>query len=236
MTYKLEIQNICKKFTERPVLENINIQISSGEIITILGGSGTGKSVLMKIIIGLIQQDKGKILYNNQSLSSTKDFQQFYKKISILFQNNALFDSLDIRENILFPFTNYKIPKNISSERMVDESLISVGLDILIKENMISEISGGMQKRVGLARALVTKPEIIFLDEPTSGLDFENSKKIFELITSLSKKENITFIIITHDIFLAPTISDQIIFLNSGQASDVNKEWVNKKFAINCII
>ena len=233
MNYKIEVKHLSKSFNEKAVLKDINININQGEIITILGGSGSGKSVFLKTLIGLENRDSGEIYCNNQSIKTQSEYKEFYKKISILFQNNALFDSMTIEENILFPFINNKTYSKSELEKLCDEALISVGLKPEIKDLYVSEISGGMQKRVALARALITKPEIIFLDEPTSGLDVINSKIIFDLVHNLSKQYGITLLIITHDVFISPSISDRIIFLENGEFQKVNHEWLKEKFQIN---
>ncbi len=233
LDYKIEIKNLCKSFNKNAVLKNINININKGEIITILGGSGSGKSVFLKTLIGLESRDSGEFYCNNKEIKTQSDYREFYKKISILFQNNALFDSMMIEENILFPFINNKTHNKLELKKLCDEALISVGLKPEIKNLYVSEISGGMQKRVALARALITKPEIIFLDEPTSGLDVTNSRIIFELVHNLSKKYGITLIIITHDVFIAPSISDRMIFLENGEFQEVSHEWIKNKFQVN---
>lgn len=232
MIYKLELQNIYKKFDEKIVLNGINLQVLDGTITTILGGSGSGKSVLMKIMIGLIKKTNGKILSDNSALESRSDFKKFHKKISVLFQNNALFDGMNIEKNILFPFINDRQYDKATLNTVCDDAIISVGLETKIRKSDTSELSGGMQKRVALARSIITKPEIIFLDEPTSGLDVENSEKIFKLIKNLSTQYGITFIIITHDVFLSPLISDKMIFLEGGKTQEVNLDWIEKRFRI----
>ena len=232
MQYKLEIRNVRKHFEEKNVLRNINLKIPKGNILTILGGSGTGKSVLLKIIIGLIKQDYGEIICDNKIIKSKGDLKNFHKKISVLFQNNALFDGMNIEKNILFPFINDHHYEPETLNKMCNEAIISVGLDVKIRKSATSEISGGMQKRVALARAIITKPEIIFLDEPTSGLDVENSQRIFELVHQLSKQYAITVIIITHDVFLSPSISDQIVFIENGEETEVDSTWIENRFKI----
>jgi phospholipid/cholesterol/gamma-HCH transport system ATP-binding protein len=231
VNHKIEVKNLTKRFGDKTVLTNINLNINKG-ISTILGGSGSGKSVFLKIIIGLIEKTNGSISFNGSELKTKADYQNFYKKISVLFQNNALFDSMNIQENLSFPFINDKTKDKLKLKQMCEESLISVGLKPEICSLSISEISGGMQKRVALARAIITKPEMVFLDEPTSGLDIENTKLIFDLIKELSIKFGITFIIITHDIFIAPYISDELFFLENGNFSVIDKDVLRERFKI----
>ncbi len=230
MNYNIEVIHLSKSFNGKSVLKDINLCVTKGDIVTILGGSGSGKSVFLKTLIGLENRDSGDIFYNNQPVKTKSDYKNFYKEISVLFQNNALFDSMTIKENILFPFINDHKYSESEFNQLFEESIISVGLDPSIKDLYVSEISGGMQKRVALARAIITKPQIIFLDEPTSGLDVANSKLIFELVKTLSKKYGITLLIITHDVFLSPAISDKMLFLENGVFEMIDKEWLEKKF------
>ncbi len=226
---KISIRNLTKKFGDKVVLGDINLDIYNNEIITIIGGSGGGKSVFMKVILDLIHKDDGHIFCDNIEIT-TKSIKKFYKKISVLFQSNALFDSMNIGENIAFPLINQKID---NKNTLIDDALKSVGLNPDIKNLSVSEISGGMQKRVALARTIITKPEIIFLDEPTSGLDVINSRMIFELIKTLAKENKITFFVITHDIFLAPIVSDRIFFIEKGKLRQMTKEDIDEKFKID---
>lgn len=224
---KISIRNLYKSFNKKIIFKDINLEIYSGEIVTILGGSGSGKSVFLKTLIGLIEPDKGHIFCDNIEITASNRLKFFFPKIGVLFQNNALFDSMNIYDNLIFPLMN---KQNIASDELVDQVLKSVGLSPSIKNQYLFEISGGMQKRVALARCIITKPEIIFLDEPTSGLDFENTKLIFNLIKKLSDEYKITFLMVTHDIHVAPSISDKILLLENKSFSKITKEELIKRF------
>ena len=232
MDIKISIKNLCKKFGEKVILNNINLDIYRNEIITIIGGSGSGKSVFMRTILSLIEKDSGQIFCDNIEINS-KTRKDFYSKIAVLFQSNALFDSMNIEENILFPFINRDDISKENQNQLLNEVLKSVGLQQDIKKLSISEISGGMQKRVALARTIITKPSVIFLDEPTSGLDIKTSGAIFDLIKNLAEKYKITFFIITHDVFIAPKISNRIFFIKNGGLTFIEKDQVEKEFLTN---
>ena len=229
---KISIKNLCKKFGEKVILNNINLDIYSNEILTIIGGSGSGKSVFMRTILDLIEKDSGQIFCDGIEINS-KTKKNFYSKIAVLFQSNALFDSMNIEENILFPFINRTDITKENQNKLLNEVLESVGLQKDIKNLSISEISGGMQKRVALARTIITKPSVIFLDEPTSGLDIKTSGAIFELIKNLAEKYNITFFIITHDVFIAPKISNRIFLIKNGSLTFIENDQVEKEFLTN---
>lgn len=214
---RISLKNICKGFEDKKILDNLSFNVEQGKIISILGGSGSGKSVLLKIILGLLSADSGEIYYDGCLISEQNRQEVFLKNISVLFQNNALFDSLNIFDNIAFPFLSpdkISIFNDVQSlKKQVGQILEEVGLSSSIGKMFLNEISGGMQKRVALARALITRPQVIFLDEPTSGLDIENSKNIFNLIQKLNSLYGITFIVITHDIFLTSKITQGEIFI-----------------------
>jgi phospholipid/cholesterol/gamma-HCH transport system ATP-binding protein len=225
---KISIQNLSKSFGKKKILNQVNLDIYSNEILTIIGGSGSGKSVFMKIILGLINKDSGKILFDGIEITE-QTRKNFYENIDVLFQSNALFDSMNIEENILFPFINRDDIDDLEKQKLLNEVLESVNLKSDIKKYSISEISGGMQKRVALARAIITRPSVIFLDEPTSGLDMKTAQSIFLLIQSLSKKYSMTFFLITHDIYLAPKISNRIFFLKNGSLDFTENDEIEKK-------
>lgn len=225
--------NFSKDLIKREILNDINIEIFNKKIHVILGDSGSGKSVLFKIILGLIDFDYGKILFKNQKISSKNIDELLLKKSGVLFQNNALFDSKNVYENLIFPFIAFKKndydKKKISREYVFDQ-LRNVGLnnyDIL--NSQINDLSGGMQKRVSIARALMNNPEIVFFDEPTSGLDIENSKLIFDLIYRLNKEIEMTFVIITHDLFFGPKIADYIYMLENKKITQYTQADITNK-------
>ena len=207
---KIEIRNLKKKFDGNLVLKDISLTIEKNKSTIILGQSGCGKSVLIKTIYQLFSHDSGSILYDNSSKVNIDKF-------SMLFQYGALFDSLKISENIAF--TDY-----INGKTNYDKKVLSLMKDVGLEKSIInkypSEISGGMKKRVGLARALYKNPKVIFLDEPTTGLDPINSDKINELIIKVIKKRKITAVSITHDIKSAIKTGDNYYFIDNGVVQD----------------
>lgn len=215
----LNIKDLSKSFGHTEVLKKVNLSLKKGENIVILGKSGSGKSVLTKCIVGLIVLDSGIIEVFNKNISALKADERhtFRKKIGYLFQGGALYDSMTVRENLEFPikrsrFEN-KAPIDINSR--VEEVLENVGLLDAI-EKMPSELSGGMKKRVGLARTLILQPEIILYDEPTTGLDPVTSGEISELIIEIQQKYNTSSIIITHDMKCAKLTGNEIKILKDG--------------------
>lgn len=214
----IEMQHLKKSFGNNHVLRDINLSINKGENLAILGQSGTGKSVLIKCIVGLIDIDEGKLLIFGQDISEQKDKElvEIRKKIGFLFQSGALYDSMTVRENLEFPLRN-KL-NSLSKEELdslIKESLHDVGLDQAIDKTP-SELSGGMRKRLGLARTLILKPEIMLYDEPTTGLDPITSKEISNLILEVQRKYHTTSIIITHDIECTKLTADRIIVIKDG--------------------
>jgi phospholipid/cholesterol/gamma-HCH transport system ATP-binding protein len=212
----LEISHLGKGFDGNEILKDINISLKTGENLVVLGKSGTGKSVLIKCIVRLLDADNGKITVFNQDLATlnNKELNETRKKIGFLFQNAALYDSMTVRENLEFPLRmSKKTPEE--KDALVAETLESVGLMEAI-DKMPSELSGGMQKRIGLARTLILKPELILYDEPTTGLDPVTCKEISQLILDIQKKYNTAAIIITHDIECARITSDRMIVLKDG--------------------
>tara|TARA_Y100000996_G_C22557735_1_gene656221 strand:+ start:4307 stop:5005 length:699 start_codon:yes stop_codon:yes gene_type:complete len=210
---KIEIKNLQKKFENNYVLKNINLTIEKNKSTIILGKSGCGKSVLIKIIYQLLDHDSGTILYDGN-----KDID--IDKFSMLFQYGALFDSLTISENIAF--TDYMSNKKNYSKK-VKSLMKDVGLDSSNYDKFPSEISGGMKKRVALARALFKNPKLIFLDEPTTGLDPINSDIINNLILKVIKKRKITAVTITHDIKSAIKTGDNFYFIEDGVTQEKGK-------------
>ena len=212
----LEIKNLFKKFENKIILNDLNIKISRGKSIGVMGPSGTGKSILLKCILGLTDYN-GQILYNGKLLER-KNREVLYNNSGMLFQGGALFDSLNVWQNISF-----KIMNNSSAYSKKDSILIAkkmlneVELGAEIFQNMPSELSGGMQKRVALARAIINKPNILFFDEPTTGLDPLTTKAINNLIINLINKKNVTSLIISHDPLSIQKICDEVIFLIDGK-------------------
>ena len=214
----IEFKDVYKSFNGILVHNGINLSILEGEIISLLGGSGSGKSVLLKELIGLMKPDKGDIILldNNVTQMNEEALIELREHIGMLFQGAALFDSLTVFENIAYPLREHlKLTEREIRER-VAEKLQVVGLSG-IEEKMPAELSGGMKKRVGLARAIATEPEIILYDEPTTGLDPMTAQRINDLIIELQRKLGITTIVVTHDLHCVKTVSDRIAMLHEGK-------------------
>jgi phospholipid/cholesterol/gamma-HCH transport system ATP-binding protein len=214
------VENLHKSFGSRKVLNGIRLAVSRSETLAVLGRSGTGKSVLLKLIIGLQKPDSGSIRIHGQNIAgmALDPLGEIRKRMGFLFQQAALYDSLTVGQNVAFPLQHHK--KEISrSERgdRVRELLSEVGMEGDL-EKMPSEISGGMQKRVGLARALALEPDILLLDEPTAGLDPISAAEIDELILRLEAGHHMASIVVTHDLHSAKAIADRLILLNEGNA------------------
>ncbi|MDA8761131.1 ATP-binding cassette domain-containing protein [Amylibacter sp.] len=210
------VQNLHKRFTENTVLRGVNMQIEKGESMVIIGGSGTGKSVLLKCILGLEKPDNGKVFINGQDTTKL-DRNLFLSSFGMLFQNAALFDSLTVWKNVAFRLLQ---GSNKMSEKQAKdiavEKLRRVGLSPDVAEKYPAELSGGMQKRVGLARAIAANPGIIFFDEPTTGLDPIMSGVINELIREIVVEMGATAMTITHDMSSVRAIADKVIMLHDG--------------------
>ena len=214
----IKMEHLKKSFGNNHVLRDINLVINKGENLAILGQSGTGKSVLIKCIVGLVEIDDGKLFILGKNINELKDEEliETQKKIGFLFQSGALYDSMTVRENLEFPLRKQlsTIPKE-ELESIIKEALHDVGLDKAIDKTP-SELSGGMRKRLGLARTLILKPEIMLYDEPTTGLDPITSKEISNLILEVQRKYDTTSIIITHDIECTKLTADRIIVIKDG--------------------
>jgi phospholipid/cholesterol/gamma-HCH transport system ATP-binding protein len=216
----LVLRGVHKSFGAQHVLDGINLTMVRGETLAVLGRSGTGKSVLLKLIIGLENADSGSISIHGQEITglSLREMNLLRIKMGFLFQHAALYDSLTVEENVAFPLVRHtKMSKSERSDRVID-LLKSVGMEHDLNK-MPSNISGGMQKRVGLARALALQPEILLLDEPTAGLDPITSGEIDDLILTLQKERNLTSIVVTHDLQSARTIANRLALLNQGKVA-----------------
>ncbi|MGD8781876.1 MAG: ATP-binding cassette domain-containing protein [Ignavibacteria bacterium] len=213
----IEINNLTKRFDEMVVLDNISLNVKSAENLVVFGRSGQGKSVLLKCIIGLLKPDGGEIFIDNQNTLklNIKELNKIRKNIGFLFQSAALYDSMSVRENLAFPLRKIFKMKDDEIKEKVVKTLKLVSLEKAI-DKMPSELSGGMRKRVGLARSIITDPKIMLYDEPTTGLDPITSQEISELILELQKKLNMTSIVVTHDLICAEIIADRAIFLKDG--------------------
>ena len=216
---KISIKNVHKAFGENIVLDGLNLEIQKGQSMVIIGASGTGKSVLLKNIIGLLQPDQGSIKINGEETVGIgwNGKQKFLKKVGMLFQNAGLFDSLTVWENVAFPLLQNKSFDRKHAQRKALEKLSEVGLTSDTANLMPAELSGGMKKRVGLARAIVTDPEIIFFDEPTTGLDPIMGEIINELIIEKVQQLGATTLSITHDISSAKKIGNKIAMIYGGK-------------------
>jgi phospholipid/cholesterol/gamma-HCH transport system ATP-binding protein len=221
----IEIQNIAKRFGEKVVLDGVSAVFERGKTSLIIGASGTGKSVLLKCIVGLIPPDNGNVIYDQQNFyQSGLDVRKTIRReIGMLFQGGALFDSQTVEENVRFPLDMLSNMSMADKLERVNFCLSRVGLESAAKK-MPSELSGGMKKRVGIARAIVMNPRYLFCDEPNSGLDPVTSIKIDELIQEITQEFNITTIVVTHDMNSLLGIGDYIMFLYNGK-----KNWEGNK-------
>ena len=221
MTVKISAQNLCKSFNGKQTLFNVNLNINEGETTVVIGCSGSGKSVLLRTIIGLLQPDSGRVLIDNVNINGAhhKQIQKIIRGLGVCFQGNALFDSMTIKKNMAFALQNSNRGKLSPEEihNIVVEYLEKVDLKPSILNLYPSELSGGMQKRIALARALINDPNIIVLDEPTTGLDPINSSNIMDMVSKLCKHGGKTTIIISHDINAAYQIADKIAVMLYGK-------------------
>jgi phospholipid/cholesterol/gamma-HCH transport system ATP-binding protein len=214
----IQVKNISKAFADRQVLKDVSGVFEKGKPNLIIGASGTGKSVLLKCIVGLVKPDEGHVLYDNRDFYETdRDTRvEIRREIGMLFQGGALFDSKNVEDNVRFPLDVLtRMPREEKQER-VNFCLKRVGLENVNKK-MPSEISGGMKKRVGIARAIVNNPNYLFCDEPNSGLDPQTSILIDELIDEISEEYDMTTIIVTHDMNSVMGIGEKILFIYKGQ-------------------
>ncbi len=224
----IEVKNLIKSFEGQEVLHNVSCLFEEGKNNLIIGQSGSGKTVLMKCVIGLLRPDSGEILYDGRNLVTMtgRDVKMLRREIGMLFQGSALFDSQTVEENVMFPLTMFS---DMTLRDRVKRALFCLDrVGLKGAENKYpSEISGGMQKRVAIARAIALNPRYLFCDEPNSGLDPQTSIKIDELINDITKEYDITTVVNTHDMNSVLGIGDNIIFLNKG-----HKEWVGNKDTI----
>jgi len=217
----IEIQHINKAFGDKKIIDDVSAQFKPGMCNLIIGASGSGKTVLIKCIVDLIQADQGKVLFDNADFTTLNKAQKktLRNSIGMLFQGNALFDSKTVEENVRFPLDMFTHLSIAEKNKTVSETLARVNLHG-VNEKYPAEISGGMKKRVALARAIIMKPKYLFCDEPNSGLDPQTSMVIDKLIQDITTEYNITTIVVTHDMNSVMEIGDHIIYLHQGK-----KEW-----------
>lgn len=218
MSVKIRVKNLYKRFDKREVLHDVSFEVKDREVFVIIGGSGSGKSTVIKHIIGLLKPTSGKVLVDSTDISMLRDREliEFRKKIGYLFQEGALFDSLRVWENVgFFYLENTKMPIS-EIRKLATEKLALVGLKD-VEDLYPSQLSGGMRKRVALARAISYNPEIVLYDEPTSGLDPVTSAMIDNLILKLRDEIGVTSIVVTHDLESAFSIADRIMYIHKGR-------------------
>lgn len=217
MTATISLHNVHKSFGDKAVLRGVTLSVNKGESLVIIGGSGTGKSVTIKCILGLIAADSGSIMVNDREVvkADSTTLETIRRPMGMLFQGGALFDSLKVWHNVAFGLLQRGLPRAQAKEIAI-QKLAAVGLDAAVGELYPASLSGGMQKRVGLARAIAADPEIIFFDEPTTGLDPIMADVINNLIRDLVKKLGATAISITHDMNSVRKIADKVAMIYNG--------------------
>ena len=221
----ISIHGLFKAFGDLKVLKGIDFNLFEGENVAVLGKSGTGKSVLIKIIVGLLKPDQGEVLVFDQHVDQLdrKKLDELRLRIGFSFQNSALYDSMNVYQNLAFPLTmNFNHLRKKEVDEAVEEVLEAVGLGNKIKQ-MPSDLSGGQRKRIGIARTLILKPEIMLYDEPTSGLDPITSEEIIELIKEVQNKYNTSSVIITHDLTCAKQTGNRIAMMFDGKFLSIGK-------------
>ena len=214
----LRVEHVSKAF-DKPVLRDVSIHVDKGETLAVLGKSGTGKSVLLKLIVGLLQPESGEIFYKDKEVTklNEEELMELRGSIGFLFQGSALFDSMTVGENLDLFLTKHTDMEPEDREQKIVEALNMVNLKDAV-DKMPSELSGGMKKRAGLARSIVLEPELMLYDEPTTGLDPLTAASIAELILTLQRRLGIASIVVTHDLPTAFTVADRAVVLNEGYA------------------
>jgi phospholipid/cholesterol/gamma-HCH transport system ATP-binding protein len=216
---KIRLTEVAKRFGDKIVLDGVNLSVEPGESVAIIGGSGTGKSVTLKCILGLLKPDSGSVQVDGQEIvgASAREIEKVRAKFGMLFQGGALFDSMPVWRNVTFGLTQGRMRHAAEMRKVAEENLERVGLGHDILNLRPSELSGGMQKRVALARAIAPRPEIIFFDEPTTGLDPIRADVVNDLITSLVVDLGVTAHTITHDMSSARKIANRVAMLYNGK-------------------
>ena len=213
----IRLANVNKVYDGKYALRDINLTIKKGETLAVIGGSGSGKSTLLQLLVGLIRPDSGEIYIGGQEIThlSEKEMDKVRLNMGMVFQYSALFDSMTVGENVAFGLREHRKLPEVKIQRIIKEKLDLVGLHG-VEKKLPSELSGGMKKRVGLARAIAFEPDIIFYDEPSSGLDPITTAKIDELIVDMQKKLGVTSVVVTHDMASACRIADRIAMVYEG--------------------
>jgi phospholipid/cholesterol/gamma-HCH transport system ATP-binding protein len=221
----IEFSGLEKSFGDNKIYREMDLKIEKGETLTVLGGSGTGKTVMLKMLLGLMEPDAGRILFDGKDvvMMDEGEILGVRRRVGMLFQGGALFDSLSVKENIAYPLREHFHYSEEELATIVAEKLGLVGLPG-IEEMEPSDLSGGMKKRVALARAIATSPEVILYDEPTTGLDPTNTRRIDNVIRDLQAKLRVTSIVVTHDIMSAFLISDRLALLHEGRIKFVGNK------------
>lgn len=214
----IQFVGLEKSFGSKKIYKGVDLAIEKGETLTVLGGSGTGKTVMLKMLLGLMHPDAGRILFEGKDVVTMDEeaILQVRRRVGMLFQGGALFDSLSVGENVAYPLREHFKHSEEEIAKIVAEKLALVGLPG-IEEMSCNDLSGGMKKRVSLARAIATNPEVILYDEPTTGLDPTNTRRIDNVIRDLQEKLKVTSIVVTHDIQSAFFISDRLALLHDGK-------------------
>lgn len=214
----IKVSNLNISFGEKVVLDGVDLEVPTGSTVVVLGRSGIGKSVLLKCLVRLIEPDSGNIEIDGKSVLNLKirELNELRKKIGFLFQSAALYDSMNVEENLAFPLKKHTELSDKEMKTRIIEMLDMVGLKEALKQ-MPSELSGGMRKRIGLARPLILYPKIMLYDEPTTGLDPVTSKEITRLILKMQERFKMTSIVVTHDMICALSVADQILMLEDGK-------------------
>ena len=214
----LQVQALSKSFGDHRVLDAIDLQIESGEVLALLGRSGTGKSVLLKLIVGLQQADSGSIRVQGAQVrdATPRQLAEIRTHIGFLFQSAALYDAMTVEENVAFPLRRHRQMSGGKLRDQVRQLLASVGMEGE-RTSMPAQISGGMRKRVGLARALALSPDVLLFDEPTAGLDPLSAREIGELILAVQQQRNVAAVVVTHDVPLAQMIADRLMLMRDGR-------------------
>jgi phospholipid/cholesterol/gamma-HCH transport system ATP-binding protein len=214
----IELRDVHKRFDQLVVLNGLSLQVEPGETVVVIGASGSGKSVMLKIVVGLLQPDSGQVLFDGKPIQglSQRALIPIRQQIGFLFQGGALFDSMTVEENVGFPLVEQTNKSQAEIDRLIDEKLLMIGLPD-VRKKMPAELSGGQKKRVALARAIAMEPRLILYDEPTTGLDPVRSDVINELILKLQHELQVTSVVVTHDMHSALKVGDRIVMLSDGK-------------------